>query len=200
MEQSNSIELNFIFEIIPHKYSIGLMIVGNLVWQQEEARKRRYEYCSDNSGRIHYLRALQGHSGNNLIDPTLQDNVVVGSGIFHHLYHIGCALNLHSIINNGLILGGQDLSRRQTVFFLPIDPRDTDHKDPEYNDFSAPHLARYVHSARKKYQHVVYWIDIDLAIRKGLTFSQTRSNAIILQGVLPACYIPKVVRVKIGDV
>ena len=39
MEQFNSIELNFIFEIIPHKYSIGLMIVGNLVWQQEEVRK-----------------------------------------------------------------------------------------------------------------------------------------------------------------
>ena len=39
MEQFNSGELNFIFEIIPHKYSIGLMIVGNLVWQQEEVRK-----------------------------------------------------------------------------------------------------------------------------------------------------------------
>ena len=39
MEQFNSGELNFIFETIPHKYSIGLMIVGNLVWQQEEVRK-----------------------------------------------------------------------------------------------------------------------------------------------------------------
>ena len=70
-----------------------------------------------------------------LFDPTLQDNVVIGSGIFHYIYHIGCAFNLHSIINNGLIPGGQDLSRRQTVFFLPIDPRDTDHKDPEHIDF-----------------------------------------------------------------
>ena len=41
--------------------------------------KRRYQYCSDDSGRILYLRALQGHSGNNLIDLTLQDNVVIGS-------------------------------------------------------------------------------------------------------------------------
>ena len=81
--------------------------------------KRRYQYCSDDSGRILYLRALQGHSGNNLIDPTLQDNVVIGVGIFHYIYHIGCAFNLHPIINNGLIPGGQDLSRRQTVFFLP---------------------------------------------------------------------------------
>ena len=39
--------------------------------------KRRYQYCSDNWGRILYLRALQGHSGNNLIDPTLQDNVII---------------------------------------------------------------------------------------------------------------------------
>ena len=39
MEQFNSIELNFIFEINPHKYSIGLMSVGKLVWQQEEVRK-----------------------------------------------------------------------------------------------------------------------------------------------------------------
>ena len=39
--------------------------------------KRRYQYCSDDSGTILYLRALQGHSGSNLIDPTLQDNVVL---------------------------------------------------------------------------------------------------------------------------
>ena len=64
--------------------------------------KRRYQYCSDNSGTILYLRALQEHSGHNLIDPTLQD-----------IYHIGCAFNLHSIINNGLIPGGQDSSTRQ---------------------------------------------------------------------------------------
>ena len=39
MEQFNSGELNSIFEIIHHKYSIGLMSVGNLVWQQEEVQK-----------------------------------------------------------------------------------------------------------------------------------------------------------------
>ena len=63
---------------------------------------------------------------------------MIESGIFHHIYHIGCAFNLHSIIIKGLIPGGQDLSRRQTVFFLPIDPRDKNHKDPEYIDFSVP--------------------------------------------------------------
>ena len=52
----------------------------------------------------------------------------------------------------------------------------------------------------RKPQDAVFWVDIDLAIRKGLKFYQTRSNAIILQGTLPAYCIPKVVRLKIGEV
>ena len=162
--------------------------------------KRRYQYCSDNSGRILYLRALQGHSGSNLIDPTLQDNVIIQRGLFLHIYHIGCAFNLHSIINNVWIPGGQDSSRRQTVFFVPIDPRDKDHEDPENIDFSVPRRAQYVHSAWKRHQDAVFWVDINLAIREGLTFYQTRSNAIILQGTLPANCIPKVERLKTGEV
>ena len=111
-----------------------------------------------------------------------------------------CAFNLHSIINNGLVPGGQDLSRRQTVFFLPIDPRDKDHEDREHVDLSVPRRARYVHSAWKKHQDAVFWVDIDLAIREGLTFYQTRSNAIVLQGTLPAHCISRVERLKTGEV
>ena len=161
--------------------------------------KRRYQYYSDNLGTIIYLRALQGHSGSNLIDPTLQDNVLIGTGIFPYIYHVGCTFNLHSIINNGLVPGGQNLSRRQTVFFLPVNPRDESHKDPEYNDFSVPRLARYLHSAWKRHQDAVFSVDIDLAIKEGLTFYQTRSNAIILQGTLPAHCILKVERLKTGE-
>ena len=36
MEQLNSARQNFIFKIIIHKYRIGLMIDGKLVWLQEE--------------------------------------------------------------------------------------------------------------------------------------------------------------------
>ena len=148
--------------------------------------KRRFQYCTDDSGTIVYFRALQGHSGRNLIDPSLQDNVVIQSGFFHLIYHIGCAFNLHSIINSGLILGGQNSSKRQTVFFLPVDPRDKEHKDPEKIDLNVPRRAQYLHNAWKRHQDAVCWVDIDLAIRKGLTFFQTRSNAIILQVIIPA--------------
>ena len=161
--------------------------------------KRRYQYCSDNLGTIIYLRALQGHSGSNLIDPTLQDNVLIGTGIFPYFYDVGCTFNLYSSIKNGLVLGGQNLSRRQTVFFLPIDPRDESHKDPEYIDYSAPRLAQYLQNAWKRHQDTVFWVDIDLGIKEGLVFYQTRSNAIILQGTLPAHCIFKVERLKTGE-
>ena len=85
---------------------------------------------------------FKGHYRRNLIDPLLQDNVKIQSGFFQHIYHIGCAFNLHPIINNGLIPGSQDSSRRQKVFFLPIDPRDKEHKDPEHIDFSVPRRAQ----------------------------------------------------------
>ena len=177
------------------------MIVGKHACQQEEERK------GDISTVLIFQEQFiiselfkQGHSGRNFIDPSLHDNVKIQRGLFHHIYHIGCAFNLHSIVNNGLIPGGQDSSRRQTVFFLPIDPRDKDHEDPEHIDFSVPRRERYLHSAWKKPQDAVFWVDINLAIRKGLTFYQTRSNAIILQGTLPAYCIPKVVRLKTGEV
>ena len=113
--------------------------------------KRRYQYCSDISGTILYLRALQGHSRRNLIDPLLQDNVIIQCGSFPHVYHIGCAFNLHSIINNGLIPGGQDSSKRQTVFFLPIDPRDKDHQDPEHIDVEHNTCAVHGRNIKTRY-------------------------------------------------
>ena len=161
--------------------------------------KRRYQYCSDYLGSIIYLSALQGHSGGNLIDLTFQVNVLIGPGIFPYIYHVGSNFNLYSIISNGLIPGGQNLSRRQSVFFLLVDPRKEDHKDPEYIDYSAPRLARYLQNAWKRHQDTVFWIDIDLGIREGLMFYQTRSNAIILQGTLPANCIVRAERLRNGE-
>ena len=77
---------------------------------------------------------------------------------------------------------------------------DKEHKDPEKNDLKAPRLARYMHKAWKKHQNTVYWVDIKFALKKGLKFYQTRSNAIILHKTLPACCIPKVVRMETGEI
>ena len=92
------------------------------------------------------------------------------------------------------------MSNRQTVFFLPVVPRDKNHKDPDTIDLEAPRLAQYMHKAWKKHHNTVYWVDINLALKKGLKFYQTRSNAVILYETLPAYCIPKVVRMETGEV
>ena len=106
-------------------------------------------------------------------------SLIDSNGYIEYIHHVGCGISLHSIINSGLIPGGQNLSKRQTVFFLLVNPMDKEHKDPETVDLEAPRLARYMHTAWKKHQNTVYWVDIRLAQKKGLKFYQTRSNAII---------------------
>ena len=81
---------------------------------------------------------------------------------FQHIYHIGCAFNSLSIINSGLIPGGQSSSKRQTVFFLPVDLMNKSHKDPNEIDLNVPRHAQYMHKAWKRHQNAVYWVDNDL--------------------------------------
>ena len=102
--------------------------------------KKRFQYCNDSSGQeILYIRALQGHSGRNPIDPTHQDDVLIPNNFFEYIYHIGCAINLQSITYSGLIPGGQNSSReRQTVFFTAVNPMNKDHKDPHELDLTKP--------------------------------------------------------------
>ena len=74
------------------------------------------------------------------------------------------------------------------------------HEDPHTIDLGAPRHAQYMHKAWKKHQNTVYWVDINLALKKGFKFYQTRSNAIILHETLTAFCIPKVVRMETGEV
>ena len=68
-------------------------------WKQNMAggggNKKKYQYCIDSSGTLVYLRALQGHSGCNLTDLTLQDNVIVQSNFLQYFYHVGCAIKIY---------------------------------------------------------------------------------------------------------
>ena len=164
--------------------------------------KKRFQYCTDPSGqKILHLRALQGHSGRNPIDPTLQDNVLIPNNFFEYIYHIGCAISLHSITNSGLIAGGQNLSKeRQTVFFTAVNPTDKELKDPYKLDLTEPRLASYKQKKWKRHQDTVYWVDLQLAQRKGLKFYQTRSNAIILYDTPPAYCISKVVVMESSEI
>ena len=87
------------------------------MWKSTMARgggnKKRLQYWTDPAGQeILDLRALQGHSGRNLIDPSFQDNVSIPNDFSEYIYHIGCAIKLHSIMNSGLIPGGQTFEQK----------------------------------------------------------------------------------------
>ena len=170
---------------IERKSSGPISTIYSLVWRSMVSmlgsRRRREKkipvlyWCFRNKC---LFRAHQRHSRRNLIDHSSQDNVVIPSNFFKHIYHIGCGFNLYSIINSGLLLGGQSSSKRQTVFFLLVDLMGKSRKDPNEIDFNVPRHAQYLHNAWKRHQDAVYWIDINRAIKKGFTFYYTRSNAI----------------------
>ena len=83
-------------------------------WRIKDNLQKHFPYC------LHWSdeKWKSGHSGRNFIDPSLQDNVIIQSNFFQCIYHVGCAINLHSIISSGLIPGGQSLSNRQTDSIL----------------------------------------------------------------------------------
>ena len=103
--------------------------------------KKIFQYCTDPSGQeILYIRALQGHSGRNPIDPELQDNVLIPNNFFEYIYHIVCAISLHSITNSGLIPGGHNFGQGQTDGILYS--RES-HEQGTQIDLTAPRLAWY---------------------------------------------------------
>ena len=100
MERLNCGDSRSIFGTILCTLNIGLTICGRVNLAGGGGNKKRFQYCTDPSGQESlYLRALQGHPGRNLIDPSSQDNVLSTNDFFEYIYHIGCAINLHSIVN-----------------------------------------------------------------------------------------------------
>ena len=107
--------------------------------------------------------------------------MLIPSDFFKYIYHIGCAISLHSITDSGLKAGGQNSSReRQTVFFTAVNPTDKDHTDPQELDLTKPRLASY----KQKWKNTRREVDFDCAQRRGLKFYQTRCNAIIFYDTL----------------
>ena len=106
--------------------------------------------------------------------------MLIPSNFFQYINHTRCAINLHSIVNSGLIPGGQNLGKeRQTVFFTAVNPMNKGHKDPHELDLTKPRLASYKRKKWKRHQDIVYWVEKQLAQQKGFKIYHTRSNAII---------------------
>ena len=145
--------------------------------------KKSFQNCLNTNSSTHfvYFRAIQGHSGSTLVDPTLQDNVLLPYDFAEYINHIVNGCDMHSIILSGLIPGGRSLKRdRQSVLFTAVNPMyaNQDLEEVQY-DPDKPRIAVYNNTWRV-HQNTVYWCNLKFAQRKGLQFDQTRSHAIVL--------------------
>ena len=171
-------------------------------WAKGEGPKKRFQYCLklNSSKHFMYFKAIKGHSGGSLVDPTLQDNVLLPNEFAEYIHHVGNAHDMHSIIQDGLLPGGKSLKRdKQSVSFTAVNPMHAreDLEEVQY-DLDQPRFAVYKNTW-KIHQNTVYWCNLKLAQRKGLEFYQTRSHAIALFNKLPAICIEKVENVKTGE-
>ena len=118
-------------------------------WKNTKAggggNKKRFQYCTDPSGQeILYLRALQGHSGRNLIDPSLQDNVLIPNDFFEYMLS-------HRMCNQFTLHHEFRIDTRRSKFEQKTDgvlhvcgSYEQEHKDPDTVDLKAPRLAQYL--------------------------------------------------------
>ena len=147
MERLKSGEYKTIFRLISCIVIIGLTTIGRAAWEEEEETRKdisivlilEEQFCTSELFKvIHDAVSLIILYRTMLLFQATSSSTIIMSDV---------QSILHSIINSGLILGGQNLSNRQTVFFLLVDPMDKNHKDLDKIDLEAPRLAQYMHKA-----------------------------------------------------
>ena len=181
MEQLNSRESE---KIISRTVIIGLTTIGRSM-AGRRGNKKRYQYFTDSSGTIGISERFktfrmqscwsyytgQSDSSQHLLPVHLSCRMC-NQFTFHHQFGIDTWRS-------------QNLKNRRTLF-LPVD--------------CTASCTIHAQSMEERHQNAVFLVDINLAMKKGLKFPQTRSNAIILHETFPAYCIPKVVRMETGEI
>ena len=141
-----------------------------------------------------WLHCIQGHSGGMIISPRLMNYVMILYKWKRFLYHVGRARDQYSIAEIGLVAGGKERKKvRQTIFFTPLDPFNSDADEAEsITDTTQPIKVQYQVHWRPE-QDAVYWILLSTAQDAGLEFWQTGSNAIFTFQSVPKECVVKVV-------
>ena len=160
----------------------------------------QYFLNSNSSQLFMYFWAIQGHSGGTLVDPTLQDNVLLPDDFAEYIDHIGNASRhaLHHPVWMDYVRKisqtGQAISvfhSRETMF------ASQDLEEVQY-DVDKPRTTVSKNTWRV-HQGTVNWCNLKLAQKRGLQFCQTRSHAIAFVNTPPAICIEKVLYMKTGE-
>ena len=114
---------------------------GRVQWQKAEETRKDFNivliHQDKNFSISELFKVIQDAISWILHCRTMCEFRTISSGTFI----TSCAINLHSIMKSGLIPGGQEMSKRQTVFFSAVNPMDKEHKDPDVINLNAPRLA-----------------------------------------------------------
>ena len=163
--------------------------------------KKIFQSCLNpcSSSQFLYVRAIQGHSGDNVVDPALQDNVLLPKGFTDYLCHVGNGNDLNSTIRIGLIPGGTSLKRgRQAVSFTTVNPMEDVMAWVKLHAILRNQGSRHTRILGNAFKKLC-WCILKLAQERGLQFYQTRSHAVVLYNTLPAACIEKAVCMKTQD-
>ena len=131
--------------------------------------KNRVQYCLHPNYFEHFLyfRAIHGHSGGTLVDPSLKDNLLLPNDFAEDIYFVGNAHDIHSVIQGGLISGGSSLKRdRPSVFFTAVNPMyaNQDLEEVQYEQ-DKPRI-KVSKNTWRVHQNTVYWCNLKLAQKK----------------------------------
>ena len=152
---------------------------GYQLWLEKEEQRKDFNGVSIqtlpiNSCTFEQFKDIQG---DNAIDPTLQDNVLLPKGFTECIYHVGNANELNSITRNGLIPGGTKPQERKTSGLLhhsEPDGRRTWHRRNTMRSYETKDRAiqEYLETPSK---HSIL-VHLKLAQEKDWQFYQTRSH------------------------
>ena len=198
MERLNSGESKIIFRNILCILNIGLMKLKSTMARGRH--KKRYQYCTDSSGEILYLRALQGHSRRKLVDPWSQDNVI-NPERFHRVHLSRWICNQFTFHQQFRIDTGKSKFQQTTDnILLPVDPMNKEHKDPETIDLKAPATCTiHAYSLEERSKHCVLGRYQTCSKERIKIPSGRDRTPSFLYNTLPAYCIPKVVRIETGE-
>ena len=111
-EQFNSGELRKIFQKhFPHPL-IGLITSGKHVWQEEEEIRKDSSTVLIPQEQMCISELFKDFQDAILLILLFQDNVIIQSNFFQYIFHVGCALNLHSDHHFGINTGRSKLEQK----------------------------------------------------------------------------------------
>ena len=115
------------------------------------SNKTRFQ-CSQNSRNfLLYIRAIQGHTGGNLIAPELMGHVAMEKILFHR----GCSCDVTSMLKSGLIAGGREAKKEDR----PSSPHSgTIHMMKNLAMTFPSRVMKYTILQVETCQDAVYWI------------------------------------------